>query len=77
MPLNNYSDPSMADQKFTFDETGLTNPQYTVPRVFNELLDRSNIPVTRRYYWYRSQVTPWEGHSTRSNIPAAWRCICC
>mmetsp|Transcript_20255 Transcript_20255/g.61032 ORF Transcript_20255/g.61032 Transcript_20255/m.61032 type:complete len:429 (-) Transcript_20255:963-2249(-) len=59
MPMNNYSDPSLADQKFTFDETGLTNPQYVVPRAFNQLLDGSNVPVARRYYWYRSQAAAY------------------
>ncbi len=57
-PTNNYSDPSLAAQKFLFDQTGLTNPQTLVPRTFNNLLDSSNIPQPRRLYWWRCQVSP-------------------
>lgn len=77
MPMNNYSDPSLADQKFTFDETGLTNPQYVVPRAFNQLLDGSNVPVARRYYWYRSQVTHRGGDTPPAHHCCGQGVICC
>lgn len=58
MVTHNASDPSQAQEKFIWDQSAYTIKETKlVPRVFHWLLDSSNIPVTRRFYWWRAQVT--------------------
>lgn len=56
MPALDFNDPTQTNERFLSEDSGFAPPQFLVPTMFNSLLNASNIPVSRRYYWWRSQV---------------------
>mmetsp|Transcript_3379 Transcript_3379/g.9765 ORF Transcript_3379/g.9765 Transcript_3379/m.9765 type:complete len:428 (+) Transcript_3379:659-1942(+) len=59
MPALDFNDPTQTNERFLSEDSGFAPPQFLVPTMFNSLLNASNIPVSRRYYWWRSQAAAY------------------